>query len=154
MIRYHPNKSALGVIILAYSLTYVVLLLGNLRTLIAVLGKWVSEFYGSGLGCEFLQELVINLLMDEYSRSGATSLSMIPTTPISTLKYEGKKNLLYAKRSPVHRLIEISIIINDIRALPTQLQRNIFQIALGSSLHDLSSNDRATSKSDLLDIHV
>lgn len=85
MIRYHPNKSALGVIILAYSLTYVVLLLGNLRTLIAVLGKWVSEFYGSCLGCEFLQELVINLLMDEYSRSSATSLSMIPTTPISTV---------------------------------------------------------------------
>ena len=68
----------------------------------AVFGEWMSNFDGSGLGCEFLQKLIIDLCMDEYSRSGATSLSMIPTNadkyPSSNMKEEGEELTKYQKQ--------------------------------------------------------
>ena len=55
---------------------------------------------------------------------------------------------------PRDGLVEISVIQDDVRALSSEFQGHILQVALRSVLLDLPANDRRTSERDLIDIHV
>lgn len=55
---------------------------------------------------------------------------------------------------PVDSLIEVSIIEDDIWALSTELESNIFQVTLSSCFHDFSADQGTSSESDLFDFHV
>lgn len=55
---------------------------------------------------------------------------------------------------PIHSLVQICVIEDDVWALPTKLKRNRLQIALRSSLHDLPPDESATSESDFLNFQV
>ena len=56
--------------------------------------------------------------------------------------------------SPTNSLIQISIIKNDIRTLPSQLERDRFQIGFSSRFHDLTPYEGASRERDFFDLHM
>jgi hypothetical protein len=60
----------------------------------------------------------------------------------------------YAVGSPVDRLFQVRVVEDDVRALTTKLQRNIFQVALRSGLHDLATDKGTPGECNLFDSHV
>ena len=55
---------------------------------------------------------------------------------------------------PIHSLVQICVIKDDVWALPTKLKRNRLQIALRSSLHDLPPDESAAGEGDFLNFQV
>jgi len=50
---------------------------GDLRTLVGILVKWISNFILLGIFSEFLGKLILDLLMDIYPGRSTTHLSLI-----------------------------------------------------------------------------
>jgi len=59
-----------------------------------------------------------------------------------------------AMSCPVNGLLEIRIVEDDVRALSTQLEGNVLEVALGGGLHNLPANEGRTGECDLLDTVV
>ena len=57
-------------------------------------------------------------------------------------------------RSPIDGLIQVCVVKYDVRTLASKFQRNGFQVALRSSLHDLATDEGAASERDFVDAHV
>lgn len=60
----------------------------------------------------------------------------------------------YTVGSPIHRLVEIRIVEDDVGALASKLKSNGLEIALCGRLHDLASNESAAGKGNLVYFHV
>mmetsp|Transcript_61958 Transcript_61958/g.192361 ORF Transcript_61958/g.192361 Transcript_61958/m.192361 type:complete len:371 (-) Transcript_61958:220-1332(-) len=85
------------------------------------------------------RELLIDVLMHEEPRTGAAALAMVQEEP----NVRGR-----------NRLLDVRVRQHDQRRLTTQLQRNLFQVALGRALHDLVAHGTAAGESDLVHIRM
>jgi hypothetical protein len=56
--------------------------------------------------------------------------------------------------SPVHCLVQIGVIEDDVGTLASEFESDVLQVALCCSLHDLPSDEGATSEGDLVDLGV
>ena len=113
--------------------------LGDLGSLEGVLLEGVTD---SVLGCalpEALKELVVDLLLDVDTRTGAAALSVVEVD---------------TKVDPVDSLVDVGISEDNVRALTTKLERNLLQVGASSSLHDLATDNSGTSEGDLVNAHV
>jgi hypothetical protein len=69
----------------------------------------------------------------------------------------GGTKQLHAQKSmsrPIHSLVQICVIKDDVWALPTKLKSNRLQIALRSSLHYLPPDESAAGECDFLNFQV
>ena len=58
------------------------------------------------------------------------------------------------KGSPVHGLLQVCVVKDDIGALSAQFQGYVLQVALGRCFQDLAPDECRTSEGDFLDLHV
>ena len=68
-------------------ITNVVLSLRNLRTLVGIITKGISNFNRLGFGSETLKKLIIDPSLNEDSRSGTAYLTLIPTSSSSNVSH-------------------------------------------------------------------
>ena len=114
----------------------------QLRDLRALERRRLERITDPVLGCallESLYKLVVDAALHKDARAGAAALAMVEKD---------------AKIDPRNRIIDISIIKNDIGALATKFQRDLLQVGTCGSLHDLATNDGAAGKGDLVDVHM
>ena len=111
----------------------------DLRTLEGVFAKGVTDNILLRPFLEFLNKLIIDAFLDVDSRSGAAALTVV------------KEN---TKVDPGNGILDVGVIKDDIRAFASELQGDLLQVRSGGGLHDLTTNDGATGKGDLVDVHV
>ena len=58
------------------------------------------------------------------------------------------------KVDPGDGILDVGIVEHDVRALSTEFKSNLLEIRSGCRLHDLSADDGATGKGNLVDVHV
>ena len=51
-------------------------------------------------------------------------------------------------------LVQVGTLEDQLRGLSTELERNLLEVAVRGSLHDLAACDRASRESDLVDVLV
>ena len=117
----------------------VILQLGNLRTLERVRTEWVTHFILLCSGLESLDKLVIDPLLNIYPGSSAAALAVVEEN---------------TKVDPRNRILDIRIVEDNIRALATKLQGDLFQVRASGRFHDLPANNGRSGESDLVNIHV
>lgn len=52
-------------------------------------------------------------------------------------------------RGPVHRLLKVSVVEDNVGRFATKLKRDVLEVALGCSFHHLATDKGATCKGDL-----
>ena len=117
----------------------VILQLGDLRALERVRTEWVTHFVLLRSGLERFDKLVIDPLLNIYPGSGAAALAVVEEN---------------TKIDPRNRILNIRIVEDNIRALATKLQGNLFQIRASGRFHDLPANNGRSGESDLVNVHV
>lgn len=55
---------------------------------------------------------------------------------------------------PIDGLLDIRIVKYDVRAFATKLERDVLQIALRGGLHDLTTDQSATSEGNFVNLHM
>ena len=117
----------------------VILQLGNLRTLERVRTKGVTHNVLLRSGLECFDKLVIDPLLDIYPGSSAAALAVVEEN---------------TEVDPRDRIFDIRIVEDNIRALATKLQGNLFQIRASGRFHDLPADNGRSGESDLVNVHV
>ena len=117
----------------------VILELRYLRTLKSVLREGVANNVLLGTLLESLDELVVDTFLDVDTRAGTAALAVVEED---------------TEIDPGDGIVDISIVEHDVRALSTKLKGHLLEIRSGGGLHDLSANNGATGKGDLVDVHV
>ena len=95
--------------------------------------------------------------MYEDTRTGAADLAVVEAVMLSTMRGWGReegRDVLDPISTPLNSRLEIHIIINDRRTLPSQLKRNMLEITISSSPHDLPTRSSAPSKRNFINIHM
>ena len=113
--------------------------LGDLGTLEGVLIEGITDDVLLRPLLERLDELVVDAFLDVNPGTGAAALAVVEED---------------TKVNPGNGILDIRVVEDDIRTLPSQLKGHLLQVRPSGRLHDLSSNNSATSESDLVDIHV
>lgn len=142
--------------------TYVVLHLGDLRALLSFRAKGVAYLDRLCLLGEGGEKLVVDTLLDEDTRSGAACLAVVPAkVDVSDSKKErcnakGTQggDVLDPVARPTDSRVDVSIVEDDIRALPSKLQRHLLQITLRRPLHNLPPHKCTPRKRHLIDLHM
>jgi hypothetical protein len=113
--------------------------LGDLGPLEGVLLEGVTDgVLGSTLP-EALKELVVDLLLDVDTRTGAAALSVVEVD---------------TEVDPVDSLFDVGISEDNVGALATKLEGHLLQVGASSRLHDLATDNSGTSEGNLVDAHV
>lgn len=113
--------------------------MGDLRALERILLEGVSDFVGRGPLLELLDKLVVDTFLHVDSASRTAALAVIEED---------------AEVDPRDGVVDVSVVKDDIGALATQLERDLFQVRASSSFHDLTADDGAASEGDLVDVHM
>lgn len=113
--------------------------LGDLRTLERVRTEWVTNDILLRPSLENLDKFVIYPFLNIDPGSSTAALAMV------------EKN---TKVDPRDSVFNIRIVEDDIRALATKLQSDLFQIRASSRFHNLSANNGRPGESDLVNVHV
>ena len=71
-----------------------------------------------------------------------------------TIEEKRGKDSLKTERSPRDSLVEVGVVVNDVRRLSSELEGDALQVGLGSGGHDLATNRGRTGESDLLNLEV
>ena len=118
--------------------------------------EWVTNDVLLDPLLELLYEFVVNSLLDVDTRTSTAYVLSIEYSQVSRLVKLTALAMVVedTKVGPVDSLIDISIVENNVWALSTKLQSDLLQIAVGSCLHDLSSDWSASSEGNLVNIHV
>jgi len=99
LLATHENSGSFLLALLNISHDTVELNLGYLRALEGFLVEWISNLERLNVVCEFLHELVINVLLDVYARTSAAALSMVEEDTEGT---------------PLYGLVKIGVIADDV----------------------------------------
>jgi hypothetical protein len=139
--------------------TYVELSLRDLGAMQGTRSEWISSTFAHkpGSGSELLQELVVHAFLDENPGSRRAHLTHVVawlSRKDVVFACEKDKHLQNTANGPLHSLINVRVIEDDGRTLPSKLQRHILEIGFGSSLEDRSSRQRASGERDLFDLRV
>ena len=92
-----------------------------------------------GAGAALFDELVVDLLFDEYSRSGAAALALIEKQ---------------AEVSALYRFIQVGVREDDVRALAAQFQSDALQIGFRGSFHDRMPDLGGAGECHLVHVHM
>ena len=136
-------------------MTHIELELRDLGSLVGVLAEGVTDLDRLDLLGELFKEFFINFRLDEDATTSTATLAVVPAEPIaqSTSFDESRWQIcsLDTVGSPIDGLVDIRVVEDDVRALPTKFKSDVLEIALGGSFHDLSAGDGRASEGDLLD---
>ena len=117
----------------------VVLDLADLRTLEGLGIEGVTNLVGSGALLECLEELVVDVLLDKDTGTGAAALAVVEVD---------------AKVDPRNGLLNVGVVKDNVGRLATKLEGDLLQVGGGSSLHDGATNNGGASKGNLVNVHV
>ena len=135
--------------------TDVVLDLRDLGTLEGLRVERVTDLECPSLLDETFKELIIDALLDKDTRSSTARLTVVPAADdVSARLHSSWEDVQDTKRGPVHCLLQIRIVEDDVGALSTQFQGHVLQVALGRSFQDLATDECRTSEGDLFDLQV
>lgn len=141
-VASHSDLCARLLSVIDVSHNSVELELGDLRTLEGICFEGISDLESLHLLLECRHELVVDGVLDVNSGSGTAALAVIEEE---------------AECGPLDGLVEIGIVTDDldtnisidlmvnssdthVRRFASQLEGDLLQVGLGSSLHDLSSD--------------
>jgi hypothetical protein len=113
--------------------------LRHLRSLESGIVEWVANDVLLDSLLELLDELVVDALLDINTGAGTAGLAVVEED---------------THVGPLDGLVDIGVVEDDVGGLPTKLESNFLQVAVGSGLHDNPSDKRGTSKGNLVDVHV
>lgn len=113
--------------------------LRDLGTLEGVDGEGVTELVLGGTLLEASDEFVVDLLVDQDTRTGAAALAVVEED---------------TKVGPRDSVVNVGIVEDNVGRLATQLESDLLQVTLGSGLQDHTANDGRTSEGNLVDVHV
>lgn len=113
--------------------------LRDLGTLEGVRGEGVTKLVLGGTLLEASDKLVVDLLVDQDTRTGAAALTVVEED---------------TEVSPRNGVVNVRIVEDNVGRLATQLQSDLLQVALGSGLQDRTANKGRTSEGHLVNIHV
>lgn len=111
----------------------------DLRTLEGILVEGVTNLVLQGTLLEGSDELIVDLLLDNDTRTSTANLAVIV---VDTVVHPG------------NGIVEICICEDDIGGLATKLEGNLLEVTLSSGLEDLTTNESRTSEGDLVNAHV
>ena len=117
----------------------VVLQLRNLGSLEGIRAERITNNVLLCSLLEFLDEFVIDALLDVDPGAGAAALAVV----VEDTEVDPRDGVVY-----------ISIVEDNVRALAAKFKSDLLQVRSGSGLHDLPTNDRAARESNLVNIHV
>lgn len=133
------NLGTRGLAVLDVTHNAIELGLGDLGSLEGVGVEWVTDLVLLGTGLEPLEEVVVDILLDENTATGAAALAVVEVN---------------TKVDPGDGVFDISIVEDDVGALATQFEGNLLQVTLGSGLEDLATDEGGTGEGNLVDFHV
>ena len=97
-----------------------------------------------------MEELVVDLLVDEDTRTGAANLTVVVAVRSQPMTLaERIYGVLDTEGCPFDSLIEIAVVEDDVRGLAAELEGDVLEVGLGSRLHDLAANQGRAGEGDL-----
>lgn len=117
----------------------VILDLADLRTLERLGIEGVTNLVGRGALLECLEELVVDVLLDKDTGTGAAALAVVEVD---------------AKVDPRNGLLNVGVVKDNVGRLATELECNLLQVGGSGSLHDGATNNGGASKGNLVNVHV
>ena len=88
---------------------------------------------------EALQELIVDVLLHEDTRSRAAALAVVEVD---------------AKVDPRDGVVDVGVLEDDVGRLAAQLERHLLQVRLGCGLQDHAADDGRSSEGNLVNVHV
>lgn len=113
--------------------------LRDLGTLEGLLVEGVTQLVLSSALLEAGNELVVDTLLDQNTGTGAAALAVVVED---------------TKVSPGDGVVDVGIVEDNVGGLAAQLESNLLQVGLGSSLEDSAADESRSSEGDLVDVHV
>ena len=113
--------------------------LGYLRSLEGICAERITDDVLLRPLLELRDKFIVDILLDINPRARAAALPMIEVDP---------------EIHPRDGIVDISILEDDVRTLPAKLKCDFLEIRARGGLHDLSTDNGTTRKSDLVDIHM
>lgn len=133
------NGSTLLLAVLNVLHDTVILELRDLGTLEGILGEGVTDLVLGGTLLEARNELVIDTLLDQQARTGTAALAVVVED---------------TKVGPRDGVVNVGIVKDNVGGLATELEGDLLQVGLGSSLEDRAANQGRTGEGDLVNVHV
>lgn len=117
----------------------VILELADLGALEGLVVEGVADLVLLGALLEGRHKLVIDTLLDVYTRTSAAGLAVVKVD---------------TEVDPVNGLVDIGVVEDDVGGLATKLKGNLLQVGLGGSLHDLAADQGRAGEGNLVNVHV
>lgn len=113
--------------------------LGDLGALVGGLVERITDLGGSRELLEAGKELVVDALLDVDTRTSAAALTVVEEDTLV---------------GPLDGLVEVGIVKDDVGRLATELEGDLLEVALGSGLHDHTTDGSAAGEGNLADLGV
>jgi len=119
------------------------------------LGKRIANLDGLDPLSEAGKELVVDSRLNKDTSTRAAGLAVVPTIKKTDRSISIRHGMTGDSQDtvscPTNGLLEVGIVKDDVRALSTQFECDILEVALGGGLHNLPADEGRTGERDLLD---